>query len=257
MWNNWRRTMNNTLRHGLTVLQHLATTTEPFAVSGLAEALHLPKSQVHRLLQGLVEDGWVIQDADRRYRIGLKPLELSSALLAHLPLRRAALPVVRQLVSDTGHDAILAQLVDGAALVLVGEYAAGRQQDPATAVGRRLALHSSACGQLLAGMLSHDEQAKLLARAPFPAFSPLTRTTATAVQAAWTAARLNGVAVQRGENGSGGASLAVPVRDQTQRVVAALGIALPIAACDEPTAQQLTARLHAAADTITRPGVHP
>lgn len=249
--------MNNTLRHGLNVLQHLASTTESFAVSGLAEALSLPKSQVHRLLQGLVEDGWVVQDPDRRYRIGLKPLELSSALLAHLPLRRAALPIVRQLTIDTGYDVILAQLVDGAALVLVGEYASGRQQDPATAVGRRLALHSSACGQLLAGMLPTDEQARLLARAPFPAYSPLTRTTAEAVQAAWTTARRNGVAVQRGENGIHTASLAVAVRDEAQRVVAALGIALPVDACDEPTEHLLTTRLHTAADAITRPGAQP
>ena len=245
--------MNNTLRNGLRVLEHLAGTTESFAVSGLAEALDLPKSHVHRLLQGLVEDGWAVQDGDRRYRIGLKPLELSSALLTHLPLRRAALPALRRLCAQTGYDVVLAHLHDGAALVIAEEYVLDRQHDPGSAVGRRLNLHASACGKLLAGYLPEEQQLALLAKAPFPALTPATATTADAVRGQWTRARLEHVAVNREENGAGVCSIAVAVRDREQRVLAGLGLALPAARWSDEHGRELATLLHAAADTIRIP----
>ena len=239
MWN--MNAVNNTLRNGLRLLEHLAGTTDSFAVSALATSLELPKSHVHRLLQGLVEDGWVVQDGDRRYRIGLKPLELSSALLAHLPLRRAALPVMRDLAQATGHEAVLAQLFDGAVLVIASENGKG-QLDPALAVGKRLPLDRSATGRLLAGYLTPSAQAQLLARIA-PADLAL-------VQAHWTRARLEHRALNPPLPGSNVASLAVPVRTREQRVCGALGLAMPVSAWNESSVAEFTEQLRLAADRI-------
>jgi DNA-binding IclR family transcriptional regulator len=246
--------VNNTLHNGLIVLQRLASTTEPFTISGLAEALALPKSHVHRLLQSLVEDGWVVQEPDRRYRIGLKPLELSSALLSNLPLRRAAVPALRRVVEATGYDAIVAQLAGDSALIIAAEYPRGVVVDAAMAVGRRLLLHVTACGKMLASTLPVAEQDALLGRLPLPAHSPNTLTTVDAVRAEWTCCRLANRALTRGEGNLAVASIAVPVRDHEQRVVGALGVPFPIEAWSEAHLDHLTATLHAAADSITRPG---
>ena len=233
--------MNNTLRNGLHLLEHLAGTTESFAISALASHLDLPKSHVHRLLQGLVEDGWVVQDENRRYRIGLKPLELSSALLAHLPLRQTALPVMRQLADATGYDAVLAQMVDGAVLVIAGEYRLGRT-DPTMAIGRRLGLDRSATGRLLAGYLTPEEQAQMLVR--------LAPVDPVALQAIWTTSRLEHRALNPPTPGAAVVSLAVPVRDRDQRIRGALGLALPASAWSDDHVAELTDRLRRAADAI-------
>lgn len=249
--------MNNTLHNGLVLLQKLASTAEPFTISGLAEVLDLPKSHVHRLLQSLVQDGWVVQQPDRRYRIGLKPLELSSALLSNLPLRRAAVPALRTVVEATGYDAIVTQLADDSALIIAAEYPRGVVVDAAMAVGRRLLLHVTACGKVLAGALPEAEQDALLARLPLPAHSPNTLTTVDAVRAEWTRTRLANRGVTRGEGNLAIASLAVPVRDREQRVVGALGIPFPVELWSDAYLDRLTAILHAAADSITRPGAAP
>lgn len=243
--------MNNTLRNGLVLLAHLASTTSPFTLTALVAQLGLPKSHVHRLLQTLCEDGWVVQDPDRRYRIGLKPLELSRALLTHLPLRQASLPVLRELVVATGYDAVFTHMAGDFALVIAGDYAMGRQQDPATAVGIRLSLHASACGKMLAALQPAEVQQALLARLSFPAHSPRTLTTAAAVQEEWTRIRFANHSVNRGENGPSVGSIGVPVRDERQYVLGSLGMSMPLAdlAANEV---RVIAMLHVAADRIAR-----
>lgn len=146
--------MNNTLANGLTLLALLSRTAEAHRVSDLATALALPKSHVHRLLQTLVDLGYAVQQADRTYRIGLRPLEISSALLHHLPLRSAALPILHDLAARTRMDAIVCIPVDGGAGLIVGaQYADGLQRDPAAAIGSRLEPGSTATGTLFAACM--------------------------------------------------------------------------------------------------------
>jgi DNA-binding IclR family transcriptional regulator len=142
--------MNNTLANGLALLGFLSRTADSFGVSELATALKLPKSHVHRLLQTLVETGYAVQEDDRRYRVGLRPLEVSSALLHHLPLRAAALPVLHRLSKATGMDAIVTIPHDGAGVNVGAVYPDGRQVDPAAAIGSRLMVGHTATGKLFA-----------------------------------------------------------------------------------------------------------
>jgi DNA-binding IclR family transcriptional regulator len=145
--------MNNTLANGLTLLGFLSRTADGFGVSELAVELKLPKSHVHRLLQTLVEMGYVVQDEDRTYRIGLRPLELSSALLHNLPLRAAAMPLLHDLAESTGMDAIISIPHEGTGLIIGAIYSQGRQRDPGAAIGSRLHPERSATGALFAACI--------------------------------------------------------------------------------------------------------
>jgi IclR family transcriptional regulator, KDG regulon repressor len=142
--------MNNTLANGLQLLAFLAGTAESYSVTEIAQRLDLPKSHVHRLLQTLVEQGYAEQDEDRRYRVGLQPLVVSSALLHNHPLRIAARPLLHELAQTLDMDALLAIPNRGSAVVLAAVYPAGRQRDPGTAIGGRLVFPSTATARLYA-----------------------------------------------------------------------------------------------------------
>jgi len=146
--------MNNTLANGLRLLDLLSATAESFAVTDLAARLGVPKSHAHRLLQTLVEQGYAVQDEDRRYRIGMEPLVVSKALLANHPLRRAARPILHRLAVATGLDAIVSiPHRGGSALVLAAVHPDGEQRDPGSAIGNRLRYPGSASGTLLAALI--------------------------------------------------------------------------------------------------------
>src|SRR5690606_26135492 len=68
-----RDLMGKTLVKGLHLLERLAASPEPMGITELAADLDLVQSNVHRLLQTLMESGYVQQDAlTRRYRCTMR-----------------------------------------------------------------------------------------------------------------------------------------------------------------------------------------
>lgn len=146
--------MNNTLANGLRLLDLLSATAEAHSVTDLAQRLAVPKSHAHRLLQTLVEQGYAVQDGDRRYRIGMEPLVVSKALLANHPLRRAARPILHRLTAATGLDAIATiPHRGGCALVLAAAHPDGEQRDASSSIGNRLPFPGTASATLFAALV--------------------------------------------------------------------------------------------------------
>ena len=86
-------------------------------LSELAEHAGFDKATSHRLARILVRHGWLVQDEEtRRYRLGVRVLDLGFAYLAGLDLRERALPHMERLGRDFGGSVSLAQL-DGADIV--------------------------------------------------------------------------------------------------------------------------------------------
>src|SRR5439155_426628 len=78
------------------------------SVHDLSERLRWPKSTTYRFLRVLRRKQLVERDpATARYRVGLGILRVQRAVLAHLPVRMAALPVMRDLAPRLGETVVL------------------------------------------------------------------------------------------------------------------------------------------------------
>lgn len=219
--------MNNTLANGLTLLELLSATAESFSVTELAQRLDAPKSHAHRLLQTLVERGYAVQDPDRRYRIGLQPLVVSSALLANHPLRGVGRPWLHRVSKELGLDAILAIPHDhGCGLVIASVYPEGRQLDPASAIGSRMRPGGTATATLFDALIDG-----------FNPDSPLTATRRRQI-------RRDGYAVKDPKHEGAGNGLALAIRDADEQIIAAVG-------CSGPS-DHFQAHLPAAIDLLTQ-----
>jgi len=94
--------MNNTLVKGLQLLEVLARSREPQGVSDLAAQLSLGKSNVHRLLQALVELGYVLKDeTTAQYQVSLRLWELGAAVEVGFRIKAAASEAMGRLLSRT------------------------------------------------------------------------------------------------------------------------------------------------------------
>ena len=103
--------MNNTLVKGLRLLEVLAARDGAAGVSELAVELGVGRSNVHRLLQALVELGYVVNEEGRgAYRASLKVWELGARALHRLDFREATAPAMRWLLAESNETVHLSVL---------------------------------------------------------------------------------------------------------------------------------------------------
>ena len=89
-------------------------------------------------------------------------------------------------------------------------------------VGARLPAHATSTGHVLLAALPHDRRRAFLEQAPFTGYTSSTPTTAAALGAILDRVVIDGYAMVRDTVEYGAAAVAVPVRDGSGTVVAAL-----------------------------------
>jgi DNA-binding IclR family transcriptional regulator len=166
------------LRRGLAVLRLLATKAGPVTAGAVARELSLPRSTTYHLLAELAAAGFVTHlPEERRYGLGLATFELGSAYLRHDPLERLARPVLRALLSRTGHTAHLGVLHGSETLYLLREQPPHPHATVVTDVGVRLPAQLPASGRAMLALLPAPQ-----VRALFPGrFAACSRRAAAAV----------------------------------------------------------------------------
>jgi DNA-binding IclR family transcriptional regulator len=193
--------------------------TDVAALAGLT----LPTAR--RLLKVLMDETAVEQDpATRRYRIGNEITLLGLARPGGVSIRVVAEPYLGSLAAEAG-DTVFLSVRHGTDSVCIGRYLGSHPiQVLSIQVGARRPLGASVSGiVLLAGMA--EAEAAAITRANEKRLEGLGRSVKS-VLAEVAAARRNGyVYAPRGVM-SGTSAVAVPVRDHSGRVAAAISIAM-------------------------------
>ena len=218
--------MNNTLIKGLGLLEVLAHADRPLGVTELATRIGLGKSNVHRLLQALVELGYVRRDGETgAYAASIRLWELGSAVLANLDLKRAAQGWMDWLLDRT-RETVHLSVLDGDEVVYVDKLDSPEPVRAYTQIGGRAPAHCVATGKALlawSGEVHLDALSRRLRAATLR-----TVTEPAEFLREMERVRALGYAVNRGEWRESVGGVAAPVRDPGGRVVAAVGVSGPI-----------------------------
>lgn len=211
----------------LTLLDVLALEGREMGVLELSRRVELHVSTVHRLLGTLMAGAYVRQDPETgRYALSGKIHQLAQASLGWLDPRRVSRPHLERLAKVSGETANLVVLDKDEACYL--EKVEGPQSLKfLTKIGHRAPLYCTAVGKVLLAHLPPEEVEEYLTRVTL---TPQTRNTITALPQLRRELKKvadQGFAVDREECEEGVSCLAVPMRDLTARVVAALGISGP------------------------------
>jgi len=101
--------LRNPVRKALRVLRLMADAPgRGWGVREVSQALSLPPSTTHRILNTLNLEGLVQGDAaPGRYRLGLEFLQIAWKATAGFPIREVALPIMRQIVARCNETAVL------------------------------------------------------------------------------------------------------------------------------------------------------
>jgi DNA-binding IclR family transcriptional regulator len=199
----------------------------------------LPGSTAHRIVGELVGAGLLERDDDRRIRIGMRLWELATRSSLALRLRQAAMPAMERVQARVREHTQLAILEQDEALFL--ERLSGPDSGSnVTRIAGRLPLHASSSGLVL---LAFGER-ELVDRILSAPLAPLTRETITdpaSLRRKLAEVRILGHAIAPGFIEAISTGVAVPIRDETGAVAAALSVVLRRDAPVEPALRELHA----------------
>lgn len=233
------------LERGLSILTALAQRRQPLGLVEIARTAELSKSTCHRYVASLVALGYLEQDPDtRKYHLGPAAIGLGMAAVGSLELTRAAGQTLQALADETNHTVSLA-ILDGADIVYVERRRptrAGFRIELNVQVGTRLPAYCTSMGKVLLAYRDPTSVRAVLDRIDLARRGPKTITAREQLTACLTEVERTGLAVNDEELASGLRSLAVPVRDRTGSVVAAVGIAVHLSAWNA-TVDAVVARL--------------
>lgn len=210
---------------GLVLLEAMANSEKSCGVTELASQLALTKSNVHRLLQGLVHQGFARKVPETgRYELTVKLWELGAKVFQRLDLRREALPYMKLLADET-QETVHLSILDGTDVLYVEKIDSPQPVRAYTTVGGRAPAQCVATGKAMLAWAPEEVIAQVAEQ--LQRYTPRSIVTAQELHRQLQRTRLLGYAVNTGEWREQVIGVAAPVRDATGAVVGALGISGP------------------------------
>ncbi|MFI1996414.1 IclR family transcriptional regulator [Actinoplanes sp. NPDC020271] len=191
-------------------------------LTDLARRAGLPLSTVHRLAAELLAWGALERDAAGRYNVGLRLWEVAALAPRGQGLRERALPYLEDL-SQVTHENVQLAVREGSELVFVERIAGSRAVPVHTRVGGRFALSATGVGLVLLAHAPAEVQREILGSA-IERFTAHTITDPKILIKTLADVRTNGFAVSDRQVTEDALSVAAPVRDRHNTVIAAVSL---------------------------------
>lgn len=199
-----------------------------WALEEIANGTGLPKSTTHRLLDTLVQEGFVeLGQRPGTYRLGLQAAVVGSAAIRIRRPDQDVHQLLRKAVEQV-HETIGLTVRDGRRVVVIDKVSSPRPLHWRNHVGDEISAHQSAAGKVLLATLSDDEVRELYAGVDrLPRTTPNTVGSVDELIASLEPVRRDGYAVDAEELELGLRCVSVPVRTVSGQTVLALTMSAP------------------------------
>ena len=236
----------------LTVLEHLSEASHPLTLAHLGRLMRVPKSTLMRLLRSMELRGYVLRMPDERgFVLGVQSTTLALRTLRGSNIRRECRAVLRCVVRKLGETCNLT-VPDAGRVLYVERIDTNAPLRMHLQPGVWVPMHCTASGKLFLASMSLIERRSVLAHLPLTRHAPRTIVDREELEAELNRLAKRGIGIDNEEFVRGMVAVAVPVRGNNDRLVAAV-------ACHAPTARMsldelLTSvpELRTAADAIRR-----
>jgi IclR family pca regulon transcriptional regulator len=219
---------SQSLERGLSILGCFTPERPVLGIVDIAEELGMSRSTTHRYTITLLALGYLEQVASRKYRLGLRVTDLGLSAVNATALREHSRLYLEELRRETSYTVNLSVL-DGTEILYVDRarsFRSGQGKiDMGLAVGSRLPAYCTSMGKLLLAYLPEYERQSAVSDLTLVKRGPNTITGKNALRVELEHIREEGFAVNDQELAEGLQSIAVPVRDASRDVVAAVNMA--------------------------------
>jgi IclR family transcriptional regulator, KDG regulon repressor len=218
--------VNQSVTTSARILAELASSAQPLGVSELARRLCESKPRIFRHLATMRQVGFVSQEhSGDDYRLGWNIYRLGVAAAEQVGVMHLAERHMTRLRNETNDTVALAIPANGEALV-VGSVQSDRPISLAVRHGVVIPANSSALARVLLAFSSEEVQKRVLARVP-KALSESAITDPALLRKRLVFVNQHWYEVASNENAYGVSTLAAPVFDHDDCIIAAVGIVAP------------------------------
>jgi IclR family pca regulon transcriptional regulator len=215
-----RREAMGGLAKGLSVIRAFTRDRAALSLSEIAGITSMPAATARRCLLTLEDLGYVTRSG-RQFLLRPKVLELGAAYLESMNIELLTTTHLEELARNTGDSAALCVL-DGTEIVYVARASIRTLVRLEAHVGSRFAAYATSTGRVLLAGLSAASLQRYFATATLKALTDRTVTDPVKLRQIIEDCRRTGYSAVEDELAYGVVALAVPVFDQSGRVVAAL-----------------------------------
>ncbi len=214
--------------HALDILESFTRTEDELGVTELSKRLSLHKNNVFRLLATLEHRGYIEQNkASENYRLGPKTLQIGSIFIEQRECRRKARPILENLMAESGETAVVAVL-RGNKIIIMDTVETDKTVRAVSHIGSLMPAHCTAVGKVQLAYLQTAEIERLYAEQALPGLTDKSITSRDALIAALAKIAEKGYALENEEAEPDVRGIAVPVKDFSKNVIAAIGITAPV-----------------------------
>lgn len=246
---------SQSLERGLAILECFTPARPVLGIADIADQLGMSRSTTHRYVTTLRALGYLEHVKGRKYRLSLSVTELGMSALNSTGLSERSRPILEELRTRSKYTASVAVL-DGTEIVYIDRvFSFKREQkdiDIGVEAGSRLPVPCTAVGKVLLANLPAGVRNERFSQVTLKRRGPNAIMSKAALQAELKAVSGGGCATEDEECAAERIAIAVPVRNESREVVAAVDIT---ARASTITVVQLIDRLHAhltvAADRIS------
>ncbi|MCL2163382.1 MAG: IclR family transcriptional regulator [Oscillospiraceae bacterium] len=211
------------------IIDALADSDEPLALSAISRELGMAKSTLHGLISTLVDVGYVAQDVETGYYfLGFKLFEIGSTVSRKWNERKIAYPFMQKLAEKTGETIHLAVLDDGEVLYILKQESSDSIRI-VTDMGIKLPAHCTGLGKVLLSGLQPYDFKKFIRRRSLDKYTDTTITNMERLKEELDRIRAQGYAIDEQEYVEGLRCVAVPIHNHRGDVTCALSVAGPVA----------------------------
>lgn len=208
------------LAKGIGILEAFDASHPEMTLSEVARRVGLSPAAARRSLITLSALGYVGQK-DRRFHLRPRVMTLGSAFYFSTGIDEVLQPDLRAFVERFG-DASSVGTLDGADVIYVAHYSVQRARRAAAVIGARYPAYATSMGRVLLAALPDEKLDAYLAGCDLKPLTSKTGTDRDALRETLMQVRADGYATTVDQLDYGITALAVPIRDQAGKTVAAL-----------------------------------
>ncbi|QTL96715.1 helix-turn-helix domain-containing protein [Iocasia frigidifontis] len=214
------------ISRAINILEKLIYSDKGLGVTEISNSLALKKSTTHRILSTLVNHGYVAQDENSKYKVGLKFFEVGSVAINKLDLRNDVRPFLKK-IRDKTNETVHLGLLDNNHVLYIDKVESLKTVRMFSEIGRKIEPHCTSLGKVLLAY-SPDKVVDDIIDNGLIKYTDNTITEPDKLKEHLKEVRINGYAIDDEEQLMGVRCIAGPIFNYEGEVIASFSITGPL-----------------------------